>query len=394
MENENMKYCPVHKTYHHTCNNPNHAHNHKKHFHVRKTFLSKVHIIIFGLSIALLIIISLISLILAITNVNYPRIFLFGIMIYIATFICGGGVIGSYGPIDNQELNYIYMRKCVSIAMLIICIILFPFFFFTNINFFISVQSAKNFCLENDLKSKGDYYIELTEEKEKLNSLRNNFNDIYKNSLTCFEKQKCVKSILDSDSFICNYKYAEIMKENINCKQIFEAEHILNNVEDKNVANFVSSCLELKKDIFRCNSYLNLCKEDTTNNDEENKKIEKYYEEKENIYKNKIFELDNKLKHFDINDYSYENICLSNFSYNIILILTGIHILINFGISITWIILGIFNILKNFGFVEDYEKKYYKEMLEKTNKIYEQMRMNKNEQNNSDENTPLNINMK
>ena len=123
-----MKYCPVHKTYHHTCNNPNHAHNHKKHFHVRKTFLSKVHIIIFGLSIALLIIISLISLILAITNVNYPRIFLFGIMIYIATFICGGGVIGSYGPIDNQELNYIYMRKCVSIAMLIICIILFPFF--------------------------------------------------------------------------------------------------------------------------------------------------------------------------------------------------------------------------------------------------------------------------
>ena len=162
MENENMKYCPVHKTYHHTCNNPNHAHNHKKHFHVRKTFLSKVHIIIFGLSIALLIIISLISLILALTNVIYPRIFLFGIMIYIATFICGGGVIGSYGPIDNQELNYIYMRKCVSIAMLIICIILFPFFFFTNINFFISVQSAKNFCLENDLKSKGDYYIELT----------------------------------------------------------------------------------------------------------------------------------------------------------------------------------------------------------------------------------------
>ena len=74
--------------------------------------------------------------------------------------------------------------------------------------------------------------------------------------------------------------------------------------------------------------------------------------------------------------------------------MTGIHILINFGISITWIILGIFNILKNFGFVEDYEKKYYKEMLEKTNKIYEQMRMNKNEQNNSDENTPLNINMK
>ena len=40
------------------------------------------------------------------------------------------------------------------------------------------------------------------------------------------------------------------------------------------------------------------------------------------------------------------------------------------------------------------KKKYYKEILEKTNKIYEQMRMNKNEHNNSDENTPLNINMK
>ena len=141
---ENMKYCPVHKTYHKVCNNPNHNHNHAHHnhknsrnfIHIRKTLLSKTYIIIFLLSIILLIITSLMGLVLSISNINYPRIFFPGVIIYIATFIFGGGVIGSYGPIDNQELNYIYMRKCASIAMLLICLITFPFFFLSKFKFF------------------------------------------------------------------------------------------------------------------------------------------------------------------------------------------------------------------------------------------------------------------
>ena len=400
---ENMKYCPVHKTYHRECNNPNHHHshhNHKRHLHIRKNLLSKTYIFIFLLSIALLIIISILSLILLISNVYYPRIFFPGIIIYIGTFVCGGGIIGSYGPIDNQELNYIYMRKCASIAMLFLCLILFPFFFFQNLNFFISVKSSRDFCLENDLKSKGYVYLDLIEEKEKLNVLSNNLNNKLKNGLTCFEKQKCVKSIMDSDSFICNYNYEEKMKENIECKKIFETEHILNNIEDSNVANFASSCLELKnenikpeKELYKCSSYLNLCKEDSINNEEENKEIEKYYEKKDKKYKKKILEIEKKIKKINLENYSYENTCLMNITYNIILFFCGIHILCNFGISLTWIILGIFSILKNFGFVEDNEKKYYKEMMEKANKVYEQMNPKKENQNQNEpeESTPLNI---
>ena len=398
---ENMKYCPVHKTYHRSCNNPNHHHshhNHKGHLHIRKNMLSKTYIFIFILSIALLIIISILSLILLITNAYYPRIFFPGIIIYIGTFICGGGIIGSYGPIDNQELNYIFMRKCASIFMLFVCLISFPFFFFQNLNFFISVNSAKEFCLENDFRAKGDIYMELSGEKEQSINIRNNLNNILKNGLTCFESQKCVKSLMDSDSFICNYNYEERMKENIDCKKIFETEHILNNLEDSNVANFASSCLELKnenikpeKELYKCSSYLNLCKADTINTAEENKEIESYYGEKEKTLKKKIIEIEKKIKKINTENYSYENSCLMNITYNIILFFCAIHILCNFGISITWVILGIFSLLKNFGFVEDYEVKNYKEMMEKANKIYEQMNPSKGPQIEPEESTPLNI---
>lgn len=404
---EDMQYCPVHKTYHRKCNNPNHNHSnlhhheHKNHFHIRKNSLSKTYIIIFLLSIVILILITVISFILLITNVNYPRIFFPVIIIYVSTFICGGGIIGSYGPINNQELNYIYMRKCASIVMLIICLICFPFFFFQNLNFFISVKSSKEFCLENEQKSKGDFYLELIEQKEKINSLRNNYNNKLKNGLTCFEEQKCVKSILDSDSFICNYNYAEKMKENINCKRIYETEHILNNIEDSNVANFVSSCLELindniklGKELFKCSSYINLCKDDSYNNEEEFKEIESYYNKKDNKFKNDLLELEKKLKQINVGNYSYENMCLANFSYNIIIFSTGLHILLNCFISITWIILGIISILKNLGFIEDTEKKAFKEMWEKTSKIFEEMHPQKVSQNTSEENIPLNIGKK
>lgn len=393
-----MKYCPVHKTYHKECNNPNHNHHHKNHFHIRKNSLSKTYIFIFLLSIALIILISLISLIFFICNINYPRIFFPAIMIYITSFVCGGGIIGSYGPIDNQELNYIFMRKCASIVMFFICLISFPFFLFQNINFFISVKDAKNFCSENELKSKGDFYMELIGEEQKLKSMLINYNNKYKNGLTCFEKQKCVKSILDSDSFICNYNYEDKMKENVKCEKIFETEHLLNNIEDANVANFASSCLELKvenikpeKELFKCSSYLNLCKDDSFNNKEENEEIEKYYENKKEIYKKSIIEIEKEIKKNKVGNYSYENNCLMNFSYNIILISTFLHILCGSFICLTWTFLGIYSFLKSIGIVEDYEKTYYKEMLERANKIYEQVNNPKESKNIQEENIPLKV---
>ena len=164
------------------------------------------------------------------------------------------------------------------------------------------------------------------------------------------------------------------------------------------VANFVSSCLELKsenikpeKELFKCNSYLNLCKDDSYNNKEENEEIEKYYENKKETYKKNLIEIEKEIKKNKVGNYSYENNCLMNFSYNIILISTFLHILCSSFISLTWIFLGIYSILKGFGIVEDYEKTYYKEMLERTNKIYEQVNSQKESKNIQEENIPLKV---
>ena len=67
------------------------------------------------------------------------------------------------------------------------------------------------------------------------------------------------------------------------------------------------------------------------------------------------------------------------------------HILCSSFISLTWIFLGIHSILKGFGIVEDYEKTYYKEMLERTNKIYEQVNSQKESKNIQEENIPLKV---
>ena len=138
-----------------------------------------------------------------------------------------------------------------------------------------------------------------------------------------------------------------------------------------------------------------MCKDDSFNNEEENKEIEKYYDNKNIIYKNKIIEIEKKIKLNKIGNYSYENKCLMNFSYNIILFSTILHILFSSGICITWAFLGIFSILKSFGIIEDSEKKYYYDMIERANKIYEQVNNNSKESKNiPEENVPLNVDVK
>ena len=125
------------------------------------------------------------------------------------------------------------------------------------------------------------------------------------------------------------------------------------------------------------------------------KKKKKYYDNKNIIYKNKIIKKKKKIKLNKIGNYSYENKCLMNFSYNIILFSTILHILFSSGICITWAFLGIFSILKSFGIIEDSEKKYYYDMIERANKIYEQVNNNSKESKNiPEENVPLNVDVK
>ena len=392
--------CPCHN-HNHNHNNNFHSHYHsKKHFHIRKTTLTKTYFTIFFTCLILLIIISIINVIFLIYKIFLPRIFFPGILVYIATFICAGGVLGSYGPINKSEPQFMQMRKCTSIVMVIICLLLSPIFLYQNINFYSSIKDAKLFCLNNNGKSKGDIYSELVDEKEKTFSLRNNFEHKYKNGLTCFENQKCLKSISNSKLFVCNYNYEEKFQNEAKCNKIFETENLVNTFDNANMAYFVSSCLDLKNnkirpdiELYRCFSTKNLCKEDSIT-DKDRIDIDNFYEKNSREFDKTIADIQQKLEKFDEDIYFYEEKCYSNGKYIIFYILIFFHVLIHLFVCLIWIILGITNILKLLGYMEDTEMKYYQERIKKINNLYNQynqVHLSQEKINDIEETTPINV---
>ena len=395
---QNKCQCECHK-HQNDPNNPHHHHHHhsKKHFHIRKTLLSKTYIMIFLICTFLLIGIGIINFIFLILKIFIPRIFFPGIIIYIASFIFAGGIVGSYGPVNKSEPQLMQMRKCSSIIMLFICIGICPIFLYQNINFYSNIKKAKLFCLENNGKARGDIYNELAKEKESVFSLRNNFEFKFRNGLTCFENQKCIKGISNSKMFVCNYNYEEKVSNTAKCNKIFETDNLINSFDDANMGSFASSCIELKKDkirpnieLFRCISSKNLCKEDS-NTEEEKIEIEKYHTKKIEIYNKDIIGIQQKLDNLDADIYFYEDKCYSNSQYFIFFICIIAHILINLFICIAWIILGISNILKSCGCMEDSELMYYQQKMKTMNNLYNQIHLSKENQNEIDETTPINI---
>lgn len=398
---------------HNQGNGGHHHHHHhhnfsKKHIHFRKTLLSQTYFILFIISVVIIISIIIANIILIYKKILIPRIFFPGIIIYIVSFICAGGSAGSYGPAHNTEPELILMRKCTSIVMLIICIVIFPIFLSQNFNIYSSIKSSKTFCEENKGKSKGDIYSELFDEKEKIISLRNNFNHKYKNGLTCFESQKCIKSISSSKIFVCNYNHEE--KYNTSkCNKVFETDHIVNTFDNANMAHFVTSCMDLKKekirpelDIYKCISSNNICNNNIVTDEEENE-IKKYHKKNDKIYEEKILDLQKKIDNFEEDLYSYEEECHSNIVFGIYLFLIILLILATLVLVIGWVVIGISNILKHFGFMEDSELKYYQEKMKRMNNIYNEVHAQKentniqnnqntiNYQDNIDETTPINV---
>lgn len=396
----------------HTHGNPGHHHHHhnlsKKHIHFRKTLLSQTYFSLFMISVVIILSIVITNIILIYKKIYIPRIFFPGLIIYIISFICAGGSAGSYGPSHNTEPQLILMRRCTSIVMLILCIAIFPIFISQSINIYSSIKSSKSFCEENDGKAKGDIYSELFDEKEKIISLRSNFNHKYKNGLTCFESQKCIKSISSSKIFVCNYNHEE--KYNTSkCNKVFETDKIINSFDNANMAHFVTSCLDLKKekikpelDIYKCISSNNICKNNIVT-DAEEKEIEKYHKKNDEIYEKKIYDLQKKIEDFDDDLYSYEMTCHSGTVYGIYFFLIILLVLATSAIVIGWVVIGISNILKHFGLMEDSELKYYQEKVKKMNNFYNEVHAKNdntnmqnsqnsiNYQDNIDETTPINV---
>ena len=392
-ELKELKHC--HCQCHHGNNNIKNHHHH--HFHFRKTLLSKTYLILFFLSVGILIFLLILNVILKLCDITFPTIFFPGIIIYIATFIVAGGIAGSYGPINRTEPQLMHMRKCISAVMFIICIVIFPIFFYENIKFYSSVKESKNFCLENESKSKGQIYNELINDKDKSYLLRNNFEHKYKNGLTCIEERKCIKSISNSKIFVCNYNYEEIINNKTKCKKVFEYEHIINTFDNANTANFASSCVNLKRDkirpdveLYHCMSNQNLCQDDS-NTDKDKIELQKYYEKNINYYDNHIANLTQKIENYDDIFYSYEKQCYSNKGYTSFYFLIFANIIILLSVNIAWSYLRISNILKMLGYIEDNELIYFREKMKEMNSIYQKVHISHENQNQYDERTPINI---
>ena len=97
------------------------------------------------------------------------------------------------------------------------------------------------------------------------------------------------------------------------------------------------------------------------------------------------------MDNLDADIYFYEDKCYSNSQYFIFFICIIAHILINLFICIAWIILGISNILKSCGCMEDSELMYYQQKMKTMNNLYNQIHLSKENQNEIDETTPINI---
>ncbi len=108
-------------------------------------------------------------------NIKLPRIFFPGFLLYIATIVCSGGILGSYGPVPTSEAQLLQMRKCTSVIMLLMCLICSPIFLYQNIFLYSSVKDSKLYCEENDGKSKGNAINKLINEKQHIFSLKNNY---------------------------------------------------------------------------------------------------------------------------------------------------------------------------------------------------------------------------
>jgi hypothetical protein len=214
----------------------------------------------------------------------------------------------------------------------------------------------------------------------------------------CSNRRILCQKISSSKIFVCNYNHEEKYKNTSSCNKVFETDQIVNTFDSMNMAYFVTSCLELKKEkirpdisIFKCISGKNLAMEDSVTN-EEKKEMELYNEKRIKNYDQQIFDTEKKLEKLSDDIYSYDDICLTNKVYITCLLAIITFILANLIIVVAWGFIGISNILKTFGIIEDIEMKYYREKMKKMNSAYNEIysaNNNQNSMNENDESTPI-----
>lgn len=362
-----------------------------------------LYIVIFSVAFLLSLVIIVAKVIIVKKEIKIEKSFIVDFIIIFATITCAGGALGSYGQVKGiKELELIQMRTCTGIFMFLISAIVLPFFMINNFRFIHSFNESQQFCLDYG-KPKGHQYLEAKKQREELFPLKEKYEYLYKNDLTCVEKEKCLRLSKDLNSFLCNYNANENEKNNQNnlkCIKIYETQDIIGKYNNNDLDIFVNSCVHLAEEknkdnkdknyynldynLYKCDSEnIDLSNKQKTKEDEDN--IENYHNEKMSVLGNKIIQIDQVIDSYISIMNSYDLVCFTTGKRFLYYMMIYLYVFSYFGICCSWFFIGGLNILKTGGWIKDQEMIDYKNRINM--KIFENSM--KGKQFVSDESIPL-----
>ena len=350
-------------------NNEHQHHHHHHHHHHRPQWTEFgckqiILMCIFGVSMGVLFLSFITNLILTIKQVMTPRFFLPSIILIFISFLCSGGIMGTYltpphkrrNPLRVNEL--LIMRTFVPSIMLVVSL-LFLLLGGGNIkNLKEDLNKSEDLCKRNKGLSMEEIYIKTNKTTKELISQKEDIRYAFQNNLMCYPFPHFANINSGSNNYyICNSQdFIKNESIKINCDSINLKENskqILQEIKNQKNGNlFFNNCLDLNKNFFK--SEINLFKCESEYN-LENIKFSKNLtmasdmniKEYLNIKLVKILDEIKKgqeiIFKYEKTKYDYDLDCLHHNDYIFSHLLLNIYLYVFYALCVFWIIFGIYS---------------------------------------------------
>ena len=314
----------------------------------------------------------LINIILTIKGVVTPKIFLPSIVIFIATFMFSGGMLGTLvSPPPGHRAHFhrgeIFMIRTLSPLVMLVISIIFFFFSLNNLQRLkINIKRAQKICESHPGLSMEEIYNRANTTNTKLEEQKYELIYLFNKNLVCFPKGKCIKLTNDENNYICNTN--EFITYNnitdVDCKKInYNNNENISIYNNKNSKLFFENCHDITKnnlsniEMFECKSKYNLEKIKFLPNwnEKEKIKIEDFYNNKLDNCMIDIEKNKNMMHNYENSNYDYDLECYETFDYKLTYFMINCYYIAYYFVSFSWILLGIVGIYNLFKFVKNDE---------------------------------------